>query len=139
MGSRSWENSHSLIIGVIEMISWKDLISCIERLEELPNGGGSEIEFCYQGVEYGIVSDRGLCYIGKCPDTFFDGSTFSYSEEQEFKYKTLTELGKAMDIGFSVEECWNSFEEIYIRPDFECFTFEEIYSTYEKANKSKKS
>lgn len=41
------------------MISWKELVSCIEKLEELPNGGGSEIEFRYQGAEYGIVSYRG--------------------------------------------------------------------------------
>ena len=108
-----------------------------EKLEELPNGGGAEIEFRYQGAEYGIVSYCGSCEIGKCPDAIYDGNTLTYSEEQLYTYKTLTELGKARDIGFSVEECWESFEDIRTKPDFENSTFEEIYAAYEKAYKGK--
>ena len=119
------------------MISWQDLISCIEKLEELPNGGGAEIEFRYQGAEQGIVSYCSSCENGKCPDVMYDSNTLTYSEEQLYTYKTLTELGKARDIGFSVEECWESFEDIRTKPDFENSTFEEIYAAYEKAYKGK--
>ena len=115
------------------------MIYCIEKLKELPNGAGAEIDFCYQGVEYCIVSYRGSCDIEKCSEIIFDGSDFNYSEEQIYTYKTLTELGKAKEIGFSVEECWESFEDVYIKPDFDEFPFEEIYAAYEKANKHKKN
>ena len=121
------------------MIAWQDLIYCIEKLEELPNGSGAEIEFCYQGVEYGIVSYRGSCDIGKFSKTNFDGSTFTHSEEQTYSYRTLTELGKATDIGFSVEECWESFENVCIKPDFDELSFEDIYAAYERASKNKKN
>lgn len=121
------------------MISWKELVSCIERLEELPNGGGPEIEFHHHGAGYGITSHRGLCDLGKFPDAIFDGNTLTYSEEQAYKYRTLNELGKARDVGFSVEENWESFEEVCIKPDFENCLFEEIYAAYEKACKRKKN
>ena len=117
------------------MISWQNLIFCIEKLEELPNGNGAEIEFCYQGAEYGVVSNRGSCDIGKCADMIFDGKSVTYSEERIYTYRTLAELGKARDIGFSVKECWESFENVRIRPDFDEYPFEEIYAAYEKASK----
>lgn len=120
------------------MISWNNLVSCIEKLEELPNGGGSEIEFTYQGVEYGIVSYRGPCELGTIPEAHFDGHTTVYSEEISYTYSSLTELGRATDFGFSVEKCWPDFEGVVIKPDFDYFTFEDIYASYEAACKGKK-
>ncbi len=121
------------------MISWNTLVSCVQKLEELPNGGGSEIEFTYQGVEFSIVSYRGSCKLEKIPDSYFDGNAMVYSEDVCYTYSSLTELGKATDFGFSVEQCWPEFEAVCIRPDFDYFTFEEIYASYESAYKSKKT
>ena len=127
----------------IKMISWNNLVTCIQKLEELPNGGGSEIEFTYQGTEYGIVSYRDFCDLERIPDSHFDGKPIDFdentidSEEPYFTYSSLTELGKATDIGFSVEQCWLEFENVCIRPDFDYFTFEEIYESYESAYKNK--
>ena len=113
------------------------MVTCIQRLEELPNGGGSEIEFTYQGAEYGIVSYRDFCDLERIPDSHFDGKPIDFdentidSEMPYYTYSSLTELGKATDIGFSVEQCWPEFENVCIRPDFDYFTFEEIYESYE--------
>ena len=118
------------------MISWKSLIECIEKLQELPNGSGTEIEFTYQGVEYGICSYRDFCDIQKIPEYNFNGNKYVFTEEKEYSYKTLTELGRATDIGFSVETCWNDFTGICIKPDFDEYTFDEIYESYLAACKS---
>lgn len=120
------------------MISWNNLVTCIQRLQELPNGGAPEIEFTYQGVEYGIVAYRDFCDLERIPDSRSDGNTTD-SEEPYFSYGTLAELGKATDIGFSVEQCWPEFENVCIRPDFDYFTFEEIYESYESAYKKRKT
>ena len=45
-------------------------------------------------------------------------------------------MGRAKDIGFSVEECWDDFDEIIIKPDFDSFSFEDIYSLYKKAKET---
>ncbi len=120
------------------MISWNNLVTCIQKLEELPNGGGSEIEFTYHGVEYGIVSYRDFCDLERIPDPH-DNENATDSEEPYYTYSSLTELGKATDIGFSVEQCWPKFEGVCIRPDFDYYTFEEIYKSYESAYKNKKT
>ena len=95
------------------MISWKELISYIEKLQELPNGGGTEVFFCYEGTEYCIVSYKGKCDIQKCMGPTFDGETMKYPVVKPFEYKSLTELGKAKDIGFSVEECWDRIKGFF--------------------------
>ncbi len=118
------------------MISWKQLVENIEKLEELPNGKGTEIEFSYKGVEYGIVSYGSSCDIMKCSDVYYDGIHALYSEEIAYSYSTLTELGRATDIGFSVEEAWDLFEDISVKPDFENYTLEEVLRSYVEALKS---
>ena len=113
------------------MISWKKLIECIERLQELPNGSGSEIEFHYKGIEYCICSYKDSCDIQKGSDCSFQNGSLVYSDEKVYTYNSLSELGKATDIGFSVEECWDKFTEVCIKPDFDEGPFEEIYAVYE--------
>ena len=108
------------------MISWNELVKCIEKLQELPNGYGSEIEFTYRGVEYGIV-----CYEDYCDIAVIDNARDG-NHEESYKYPTLRELGKAKDFGFSVEERWEEFEEVIIQPDFDFCSFEEIYESYAK-------
>lgn len=117
------------------MLSRQELINCIEKLQELPNGGGSEIEFYYRGTGYCITSFRDSCDIGKCLGPILDEGKWTYPENPIFTYRSLDELGKAKDIGFSVEEEWKSFEDICIKPDFECFSFNEIYDAYAAAYK----
>jgi len=117
------------------MISWKTLIEYIEKLQELPNGSGTEIEFHYKGIEYGICSYKDSCDIEKISDCSYQNGTLICSDEKIYTYKTLSELGKAKDIGFSVEECWDKFTEVCIKPDFDEGSFEEIYAAYEAASK----
>jgi hypothetical protein len=119
----------------IDMISWKTLIEYIEKLQELPNGSGSEIEFHYKGIEYCICSYKESCDIQKGSDCSYQNGTLIYSDEKIYTYRTLSELGKAKDIGFSVEECWNEFTEVHIEPNFDNYPFEKIYASYEAACK----
>jgi len=121
------------------MIPWKTLIECIEKLQELPNGSGSEIEFHYKGIEYCICSYKDSCDIQESADWSFQNSALVYSDEMVYTYKTLSELGKAKDIGFSVEECWDEFTEVCIKPDFDDYPFEEIYAAYETACKTQRT
>lgn len=57
------------------MISWKTLIEYIEKLQELPNGSGSEIEFHYKGIEYGICSYKDSCDIQKADYCSYQNGT----------------------------------------------------------------
>ena len=117
------------------MIEWKELIKCIEKLKELPNGSGSEIEFCYQGIEYVIGSYKDSCDIQKASyvELGQDGE-LTCTDETAYTYSSLEELGKAKDIGFSVEECWPAFEEVCIKPDFDDRPFDEIYNAYKEVS-----
>ena len=108
------------------MISWETLVGYIEKLQELPNGSGTEIEFSYNGKDYGICSYRDSCDLQDCGES---GCKLDVC----YTYSTLSELGKARDMGFSVEESWNSFTNVVISPDFDEEPFEEIYAAYEKA------
>ena len=119
------------------MITWNYLIQCIEKLETLPNGGGCEIEFTYKDVEYGIVSYPDHVDISKLPKMYYDGKNTTYSDEENHEFKNMRELGKANIYGFVLEEIWDSFTEFdcSIRPDFNGFSFDEIYETYKKACK----
>ncbi|MCR4643826.1 MAG: hypothetical protein K5695_00250 [Oscillospiraceae bacterium] len=121
------------------MITWENLLQCIERLETLPNGSGTEIEFTYNGVEYGIVSYRDNATISKLSEMYFDGKTLSFSDETVYEFKSLRELGKSNIFGFVLENIWNdlSEQEYAIRPDFDGFGFDEIYHNYQKSCKKK--
>lgn len=63
------------------MITWNRLVECIEKLETLPNGGGSEIEFTYNDVTYGIVSYPESVEISIEPKRYYDGKTITYRNE----------------------------------------------------------
>ncbi len=102
------------------MKSWKYIKECIEKLETLNNGSGSEIEFEYNGNEYGIVSYGDHCEFMK--EGVSGAKTF----------ETLEELGKSDCYGFKLEEVWNDLEELAIRPDFLNDDFELIYESYKK-------
>lgn len=119
--------------------TWNYLIQCIEKLETLPNGGGCEIEFTYNDIEYGIVSYPGHVDISKTPEMYFDGKNITYSDEENHEFKTMRELGKANIYGFVIEEIWDTLNEsdCSIRPDFNGDFFDEIYEAYEKACKKK--
>ena len=68
------------------MKSWKYIIECIEKLEILENGAGTEIEFTFKSKEYGIVSYR-------------SHSDFM-CEDIVVSFSNLTELGKSDCYGF---------------------------------------
>ncbi len=121
------------------MITWNYLIQCIEKLETLPNGGGCEIEFTYDGVEYIIVSYPGDVDISKICEIYFDGKNITYSDEEIYEFKTTRELGKANIYGFVLEEIWDTLTEsdCSIRPDFNGDSFDEIFEAYENACKKK--
>ena len=116
------------------MITWAKLIECIRKLEELPNGAGTEVSVTYKGTDYMIISYGKKCDIQKCSS--YDPITSSYSKETIYEYNSLEELGKATDIGFSVEECWNELDGMSCEPDFDYFTFDEIYEGYKEAYES---
>lgn len=122
------------------MISWKHLIYCIEELEKLKNGGGSEIEFEFKGVSYGITSYNGSCEISRFPDIKYDYNLKKVVTEREYPtytYTSLRKLGKAKDIGFSVKKEWNNIEGLVCKPDFEEIPLVDIINDYKKALKSK--
>ncbi len=108
------------------MKSWEYIIKCIEKLETLSNGSGSEIEFEYNGDEYGIVS-------------YGDHCEFMKEGVSEYKtFATLEELGKSDCFGFKLEEVWVDLKELAIRPDFLNDEFELIYQSYEKVADTQK-
>ncbi len=119
------------------MITWNHLVECIEKLETLPNGGGSEIEFTYNDVDYGIVSHPNRVDISVVPKMFYDGKSTTYSNEEVHTFSSLRELGKADIYGFVLEDVWNSLNEYdySIRPDFDGDEFDSIFEAYEKAYK----
>ena len=116
------------------MITWKHLVECIEKLETLPNGGGSEIEFTYNGEEFGIVSYPGCPDITRLPGTWND-ETSADPKYQTHQFKSLRELGKANIYGFVIEEIWDSLDEYdyEVRPDFARDDFDIIFAAYKKA------
>lgn len=122
------------------MITWDYLVQCVEKLQTLPNGGGSEIDFTYRGEEYGIVSYHDSAEISVIPKRTFDNKKTTYSKEEIHRFKSLRELGSANIYGFVLEEIWNCFteEDCSIRPDFNDDYFEAIFEVYEKACKEKR-
>lgn len=119
------------------MITWDYLVQCIEKLETLANGGGCEIEFIYNNVEYGIVSYPGHVDISKIPEMYFDGKNITYSKGENHEFKTLSELGKTNIYGFILEKIWDTLPEsdFSIKPDFNGESFDFIYESYERACK----
>ena len=69
------------------MISWNMLIGYIEKLQELPNGSGTEIEFTYKGIEYGICSYRDFCDIEKCSELPDPYGKYVFSDREEYRYQ----------------------------------------------------
>jgi hypothetical protein len=122
------------------MIKWDYLIQCIEKLQTLPNGSGCEIEFTYNGVEYGIVSYKDHVDFSIIPTMFFDGKKTTYSDEENYIFKSMRELGKANIYGFVLEDIWDTLprSDYSIQIDFDGEEFEYIYESYEKACKKKK-
>ena len=121
------------------MITWNRLVECIEKLETLPNGGGSEIEFTYNDVTYGIVSYPESVEIFIEPKRYYDGKTITYSNEAVHTFSSLRKLGKANIYGFVLEEIWNNLTEYdySIRPDFDGDDFDIIFDAYKKACRNK--
>jgi len=122
------------------MISWKHLIYCIKELEKLENGGGSEIEFEFKGVSYGITSYRDSCEISRFPDINYDYGLNKIVIKREYPtytYSSLRKLGEAKDIGFSVKKEWNNIESLVCKPDFEETPLVDILDSYKKALKNK--
>ena len=114
------------------MISWEELIEGIEKLQKLPNGGGSEIGFVYQGTRFGTVS-----YPGSCTLTRISTDDDRNTGVCRYEYPDLTTLGRAENFGFSVSEKWKGFEEIEMKPDFDCYPFDDIYASYKEAGSKK--
>lgn len=117
-------------------ISWRELVWRIEKIQKFPYGNGTEIFFDYKGERYVICSHRESCDIQKCSDSFHLEGETDGEKEPVYTYKTLAELGEASDIGFSVKECWEDFDEIHTEPSFRSFTLDEILAaqreSYEK-------
>ena len=118
------------------MITWDHLVDCIKKLETLPNGGGSEIEFTYNEIDYYIVSHPDCVDLSVVPKRFYDGKDITYSNEKVHSFRSLEELGKADIYGFVLEDVWNSLNEYdyTIKPDFDGDDFDSIYDAYKKAN-----
>ena len=87
-----------------------------------------------------ICSQRGILSQQEDRQTeHFDGKIITYSNEKEYKFKSLRELGKANIYGFVLEEVWDSLSDsdYSIRPDFDSEDFDMIFEGYEKARKKK--
>ncbi len=108
------------------MITWDELVYDLNELNKLENGGGSEIEFKYNGIAYGIV-----CYKDRCsfaPTTYWDTEKY-----EERIYGSIEELGASKDFGFCLKDVWEEIEIPLIKPDFDEHGLQVILDAYKAA------
>ena len=98
------------------MRNWEYIINCIEKLETLENGKGTELEFTYKEKDYGITSYGDSCDF-RCND-------------EVYSFSSLIELGKSKCFGFQIEKEWDKLECLSIKPDFLNEDFDFIFNSY---------
>ena len=108
------------------MITWDELVYDLNELCKLENGGGSEIEFEYNGNEYVIV-----CYKNECS---FALIIDPYAEKYVEKiYGSMEALGASNDFGFCLKDVWEKIEFPLIKPDFDEVGLQVILDAYKEA------
>lgn len=113
------------------MITWDELVYDLNELNKLENGGGSEIEFKYNGMEYGIV-----CYKDWCS---FAPITYDQTEKYEEKtYGSIEKLGESKDFGFCLRDVWEKIEYPIIKPNFDEFGLQVILDAYKAAGNKRR-
>lgn len=106
------------------MITWDELVYDLNELNKLENGGGAEIEFEYNGIEYGIVCYKDYCTLAEI---------YQIGEFKEKTYCSIEELGAANDFGFCLKDVWEEIEYPLIKPDFDEFGLQLILDEYKAA------
>ena len=108
------------------MITWDELVYDLNELNKLENGGGSEIEFEYNGIEYGIVCYKDWCSLA----IITRGQPGAYEEKE---YGSIEELGAANDFGFCLKDVWGQLDYPLCKPDFEDCGLQAILDAYKAA------
>jgi len=106
------------------MITWDELVFDLNELNKLENGGGSEIEFEYNGAEYVIVCYKDYCTLAEI---------YQIGEYEEKIYGSIEELGAANDFGFCIKDVWEQIEFPLIKPDFDEYGLQIILDGYKAA------
>lgn len=110
------------------MISWNKLSYNLTALANLPNGGGSEVEFTLNGKSYVIIHCHHEVTLTYCPDDFQTSG-----EYVERSYPTMEKLGTAKDFGFCLKDEWDNITDFDCRPPFDEFTLDEVLEGYRQA------